>query len=80
MKKCKICGKVFQYHIPNSHLEEHDITRKEYNEIKQNDNLFFLPKSKFNESEDMIRNYIINSVIKNTRKDKKLYSMNKEIS
>ena len=81
MKKCKVCGKIFQYHVPNSHLEEHGLTRKQYNELPENDNLFFIPKAVYSETEDMIRSYIISSTMKNRKKDpKKFYGMNKEVS
>lgn len=77
MKKCKICGAIFQYHVPNSHLEEHGITRKEYNELKTDDNLFFIPKREYSKTEDDIQNHII-SMIMRSKKKKRLSTIKKE--
>lgn len=68
MKKCKICGEIFQYHIPNSHLEEHNITRKEYKDLKINDNMFYIPKKQYSKAEDDIQNHVINRIYKSKKK------------
>lgn len=70
MRKCKICGKTFQYHVTSSHLEEHGITRKEYNEIKIREFQFSCGASQKREEAD-IDSYIINSF----RRTKKKYNI-----
>ena len=51
MKKCKICGAIFEYHITNSHLETHGITRKEYNQLEGKDDIFYMVGAPYNKTE-----------------------------
>lgn len=71
MRKCKICGELFQYHVSNSHLESHDITREEYNAISGKEHIFSCSNSGKEEIERNIDNYIIESF----RKTKKRYNI-----
>lgn len=63
MRKCKICGEIFQYHVSNAHLESHDITRQEYNKIKEKEFNFTCAAS-IDQDEADIDSYIINSFLK----------------
>lgn len=67
MRKCKICGEIFQYHVSNKHLESHDITREEYNKIKEKEFHFDCCAS-MSQAEANVDNYIINSFIKTKKK------------
>lgn len=71
MRKCKICGELFQYHVSNSHLELHGITREEYNEIKGKEAMFSCSTIPKKAIERDIDNYIIESF----RKTKKKYNI-----
>lgn len=70
MRKCKICGEAFQYHVSNSHLESHGVTRKEYNAIKEPE-FHFECCASMTQEETNVNNYIINSF----RKTKKRYNL-----
>lgn len=62
MRKCKICGEVFQYHVSNGHLEKHGITREEYNTIEGKEfNFECRSFSKEKKERNIIDDYIINS-------------------
>lgn len=67
MRKCKICGEVFQYHVSNTHLESHDITREEYNKIKEKE-FNFTCSASMSQDEAEIDSYIINSFYKTKKK------------
>lgn len=67
MRKCKICGEAFQYHVPNNHLESHGITRKEYNELKEKE-FHFECCAAIDQKESNINNYVINSFIKTKKR------------
>ena len=70
MRKCKICGEPFQYHVSNSHIESHGITRKEYNQIDGTEFQFNCGVS-LGKAESDITNYIIDSF----RRTKKRYNI-----
>lgn len=67
MRRCKICGEVFQYHVSNAHLETHDITRQEYNKIKIKEFNFRCAAS-MDQKEAEIDNYVIDSFYKIKKK------------
>lgn len=67
MRKCKICGEPFQYHVSNAHLETHGVTRKEYNEMKEKEFRFDCSAS-MSQNESDVNNYIINSFVKTKKK------------
>lgn len=64
MKKCKICGQYFDYHITNAHLESHGITRKEYDAIKGNDTVFTMGKNKRDKNKEDADSYTIDTIRK----------------
>lgn len=68
MRKCKICGEAFQYHVSNRHLETHGISRKEYNELKEKE-FHFECSAAISQEESNVDNYIINSFIKTKKKN-----------
>ncbi|WP_277229728.1 hypothetical protein [Romboutsia timonensis] len=72
MKKCKICGAIFEYHITNSHLETHGITRKEYNQLEGKDDIFYMVGAPYNKTEEEATNHAINAINRN-RKRKNRY-------
>ena len=67
MRRCKICGEVFQYHVTNRHLETHDITREEYNKIDKREFEFDCGIS-IGQEESNIDNYVINSFLKTKKR------------
>lgn len=67
MRKCKICGEQFQYHVSNSHLESHGIEREEYNKLKEIEFKFDCSVS-IGQKEAEINNYIIRSFHKTKKK------------
>lgn len=64
MKKCKICGQYFDYHITNAHLETHGMTRKEYDAIKQCDTVFTTGGQKRDKDKEIADSYTIDTIRK----------------
>lgn len=69
MMKCKICGQAFQYHVPNSHLETHGITRAEYNKLPGREFIFKMHCQGYNKAEDDATAYVIEAIMKNKKKN-----------
>lgn len=65
MKKCKVCGQLFEYHVSNAHIETHDLTRKEYNELPGREDNFIIGAKPFSKKEDDIDDYVHRTVEKN---------------
>lgn len=68
MKKCKICGAIFQYHITNSHLETHGITRKEYNQLEGKDEIFCMAGAPYNKTEEEATSHAIDAINRNRKR------------
>lgn len=68
MKKCKICGQYFDYHITNAHLETHGITRAEYKKLPQKDDIFILGRSNYSKTEEDVTSHVSDTINKNKRK------------
>lgn len=68
MKKCKICGQYFDYHITNAHLESHGITRKEYKQIPEKDDVFVIGRSNYNKTDDDVNGHVSDTINRNRRK------------
>lgn len=69
MMKCKICGEAFMYHVPNSHLEKHDITRAEYNKLPGREFNFHMANAGYDKTEDDVTAHVINTIRKNKKKN-----------
>lgn len=68
MKKCKVCGAIFQYHITNSHLETHGITRKEYNQLEGKDEIFCMAVAPYNKTEEDATSHAIDAINRNRKR------------
>lgn len=68
MKKCKICGQYFEYHITNSHLETHGISREDYNNIPIRDQVFVMGHSEFDKTNDDVISHVIRVINRNKRR------------
>lgn len=68
MKKCKVCGAIFQYHITNSHLETHGITRKEYNQLEGKNDTIYIFGAPYNRAEKEATSHAIDAINRNRKR------------
>lgn len=71
MKKCKICGEIFTYHISSSHLEKHNVTREEYKNLPGREDVFVIKNIPFDKDKDDVDNYVRGTVEKNKKRSHK---------
>lgn len=66
MKKCKVCGQLFEYHVTNAHIESHGITREEYKQLPGKEDNFIISSKPFSSKDDDLRDYVNRAVYKNS--------------
>lgn len=66
MKKCKVCGQLFEYHVTNAHIESHGITREEYKKLPGKEDNFVIGSKPFSSKDDDLRDYVNRAVYKNS--------------
>lgn len=74
MKKCKVCGELFSFHVTNTHLETHGLTRAEYNALPGREDTFIIKKSNYDKFKADADNYVLEAIRRNKKKNNRYNS------